>query len=154
MLTGQLKSQGLEQSEHDPVLFTKKKQGKVIGVVLAHVDDLYVTGEPSFVDMESQALQKRFQMLKSGPLDTYLSLKVERGANREVYISQTAYIEQVVEAHLPPDNKPASVPCNAFFSDMSAQPDQPETRQPFSALICMMQWLANGSRPDIQFAIN
>lgn len=154
MLTSQLISQGLEQSAHDPVLFTKKKNGKVIGAVLAHVDDLYVTGEPSFVDNESQALENRFQMSKSGPLDTYLSLKVERGTNQEVFISQTDYIDQVVDAHLPPDILPASVPCNSFFSDMSAQPDQPETSKPDSALIGMMQWLAKGSRPDIQFAIN
>lgn len=121
MLTGQLKSQGLEQSKHDPVLFTKKKDGKVLGVVLAHVDDLYVTGEPSFVDNESQVLKNWFQMSKLGPLNTYLSLKVERGKDHEVYISQTAYIQQVVDSHLPPDRKPVSVPCNAFFSDMSAQ---------------------------------
>lgn len=154
MLTSQLISQGLAHSEHYPVLFTKKKDGKVIGAVLAHVDDLNVTGEPSFVDNESQALENRFQMSQLGPLDTYLSLKVECGENQGVFISQITYIDQVVDAHLPADSTLASVPCNSFFSDMSAQPDQPETSKPDAALIGMMQWRANRSHPDIQLAIN
>lgn len=153
-LTNKLISDGLEQSKHDPVLFIKKDNGRVTGVVLAHVDDLYVTGEKSFVKSESSRIESTFKMSKSGPLDTYLSLKVERNSRGAVFLSQLSYINQVVETHLPPDSRPAHVPCNAFFSDMSSQTNQPQTRRPYAELIGMLQWIANGTRPDIQFAIN
>lgn len=58
MLTKKLISDGLDQSKHDPVLFTKRENGKVVGAVIAHVDDLYVTGEPSFVSKESEKLSQ------------------------------------------------------------------------------------------------
>lgn len=48
-LTNKLLSDGLQQSKHNLVLFIKKEEGKVTGVVLAHIDDLYFTGEKSFV---------------------------------------------------------------------------------------------------------
>lgn len=56
MLTQKLISDGLEQSKHYSVLFTKKENGEVTGVLLAHVNDLYVTGVPSFVDTQSSKL--------------------------------------------------------------------------------------------------
>lgn len=127
MLTKKLISDGMEQSKNDPVLFLKKSGGKTVGAIVAHVDDILLTGEPDFVDKQNSKLQSTFKMSKSGPLDTYLSLRVDRGKNGEVYLSQTHYIDQVCEAYLPADSKPAQVPCNSFFSDMSSQPDQPQT---------------------------
>lgn len=72
-LTNSLLSHGLTQSKNDPVLFIKKQGSKVEGVVLAHVDNLYVTGTPQFMCEESKKIESNFKMLKSGPLDTYLS---------------------------------------------------------------------------------
>lgn len=103
---------------------------------------------------ESKKLESRFKMSKSGPLDTYLSLKVERDSTGTVYLSQRSYINQIIDTHLPRDAKPAYVPCNQLFSDMSSQPDQPQTQKPYSELVGMLQWVANGTRPDIQFSIN
>lgn len=138
-LTNKLLSDGLQQSKHDPVLLIKKEEGKVKGVVIAHVEDLYVTGEKSFVNNESQKLESTFKMSKSGPLNTYLSLKVERDNNGVVYLNQLSYINQVIKAHLRPDAKPVHVPCNNFFSDISSQPDKPRTHHPYAELIGMLQ---------------
>lgn len=154
MLTQKLISDRLKQSKHNPVLFTKTDNGEVTGVVIAHVDDLYVTGTPAFVQSEGSKLDSSFKMSKSGPLDTYLSLKVDRDADGMVYLSQLSYINQIVESHLPVNSKPAHLPCNSFFSDMSSQPDQPVTKRPYSKLMGMLQWVANGTWPDIQFATN
>lgn len=93
-------------------------------------------------------------MSKVGPVDTYLSLKVERGPKNEVYLSQQHYIQHVIDSHLPTSASLTSVPCNTLFADLTAQKDEPQTNQPYSELIGMLQWLANGTRPDIQFAIN
>lgn len=96
MLTEKLVDNGLEQSKHDPVLFIKREDEKVRGVVLAHVDNLYVTVESSFVATQSKNLQSTFKMSKSGPLNTYLSLKVELDPTGRVYISQLLYINRIV----------------------------------------------------------
>lgn len=93
-------------------------------------------------------------MSKIGPVDTYLSLKVERGAKNEVYLSQQHYIQHIVDTHLPASSLPATVPCNSLFADLSSDKEALKTNQPYPELIGMLQWVANGTRPDIQFAIN
>lgn len=145
---------GMVQSKHDPVLFTKTDNGKVVGAVIVHVDDFYVTGEKVVMERIRTKLSARFKMSKSGPLDTYISLKVERGEDGSVYLNQQHYIHQIAEKHLPTDFKPAYVPCNTGFSELSSEKESPATNKPYSELIGMLQWVANGTRPDIQFAIN
>ena len=70
LLTKELVAMGLTQSEHNPVLFTQTKDGKVVGAVIVHVDDFYVTGEKEVLHKIRSNLSKRFKMSKCGPLDT------------------------------------------------------------------------------------
>lgn len=153
-LKKELLSFGMEQSQSDPVLFIYRKTGIVTGVVVVHVDDFLVSGTPDFMKLAESQLTTSYQMSKSGPLDTYLSLKITRSKTGHVYLSQTHYIEDIVDEHLPHDAKKALVPCNAFFSDLTRDKDSPVTTQPYAELIGMLQWVANGTRPDIQFAVN
>lgn len=113
-----------------------------------------MTGNSKFIMTQSAKLESTFQMSKSGPLDTYLSLKVERDSGDKVYSSQLAYINQVINTHLSPASKPAHVPCNKCFSDMCSQEDQLSTTQLYAELVGMLQWVANGTTPNIQFAVN
>lgn len=55
---------GLVQSKHDPVLFTCKHSNEVIGALIVHVDDIIVSGIPTFVADLRTKLQKRFKMSK------------------------------------------------------------------------------------------
>lgn len=82
------------------------------GAVLAQVDNLYVTGERSFVETKSKKLKSTFNMSKSGPLNTYLSLKVQRDRSGVVYLSQLPYINQIIDTCLDSDAKASYVPCN------------------------------------------
>lgn len=72
---------GLTQSKLDPVLFTYESYGMVIGAVVVHVNDIIITGRKKFLKNISLKLQDRFKMFKVGPIDTYLSLKVDRGGD-------------------------------------------------------------------------
>ena len=121
---------------------------------MVHVDDIFAAGEKPFLDKFRSVLSSRFKMSKSGPLDTYISLKVERDSSGAVFLTQKHYIHQVAEQHLEPGSKPAHVPCNAHFSDLTSDKDSPVTKKRYSELIGMLQWIANGTRPDIQFAVN
>lgn len=154
LLTKELKTLGLTQSPHDPVLFTQKEGSSVVAAVVVHVDDIYVTGRKDCLRRIQAALSKRFRMSKSGSLDTYISLKVERDDQGSVFLSQKHYIHQIAEKHLSNPSRPAHVPCNAHFSDMTKDTESPRTQKPYSELIGMLQWVANGTCPDIQFAIN
>lgn len=93
-------------------------------------------------------------MSKISPLDTYSSLWINRGQDGVLFLDQQQYIEQVVESHLSPGAKPAYVPCDSQLSNMSKDGDLPETAKPYSELVGMLQWVANGTRPDVQFAVN
>lgn len=136
------------------MLFTKRDGNRVIGAVIVHVDDIIVTGTPSFLRTVGNKLKNRFKMSSSGPLDTYLSLKVERGTDNSIYLSQHQYIREKIEAHLPSDAKSANVPCSMAFSNLTSDSGSPPTDRPYSELLGMLQWIANGTRPDIQFAVN
>lgn len=100
MLTKELVSYGLSQSKSDPVLFTYREARKVMGAVVVHVDDIIITGRKSFLKGIGGRLQVRFKMSKIRPVDTYLSLKVKRGENHKLYLSQTHYIPHIVDSHL------------------------------------------------------
>lgn len=93
-------------------------------------------------------------MSKIGPLDTYLSIRIHRESDGVLLLDQQRYIEEIVQTHLSSDSTPARVPCNSSFSDIQKDADEKPTSQPYSALIGMLQWVANGTRPDIQFAVN
>lgn len=110
MLTNKLISDVLEQSPQNPVIFINHDNELVSGVVPAHVDDLYVTGTKAFVKEQSAKLESTFKMSKSGPLDTYLSLKFEHDPGGKVYLSQLAYINHVIDTLLPSNSKSARVP--------------------------------------------
>lgn len=139
MLTKELFSYGLTHLKTDPVLFTYRQQGKVIGAVVVHVNDIIITGQQQFLQDISNKLQSWFKMSKIGPIDTYLSLKVERGPNHEVFWSQQHYIQHVIDNHLPSDSRPTTVPCNSLFAYLTSDGDLPPTNQPYSELIGMLQ---------------
>lgn len=154
LLTKELKSLGMTQSPHDPVLFTQKAGKEVVAAVVVHVDDIYATGKQPYLNRIRQVLSKRFKMSKSGDLDTYISLKVERNPDGVVFLSQKHYIHQIAEKHLTSPTRTAHVPCRSNFSDMTRDLDSPPTSKPYAELVGMLQWVANGTRPDIQFTVN
>lgn len=78
LLTKELVAMGMKQSKYDPLLFTQVKNGKVVGAVVVHVDDIYATGEKDVLEKIWSTLSKRFKMSKCGPLETYILLKVKR----------------------------------------------------------------------------
>lgn len=141
---------GMTQSKYDPALFTKFENGKFGGAVVVHVDDIYAAGEKAVLDNIWTTLSKGLKMSKSRLLDTYISLKVEQVKDGSVNLSQKHYIHQIAKKHLPEDFKPASVPCNTRFSKLSCDPDSPVTSKPYSELIGMLQWVSNGTCPDMQ----
>lgn len=154
LLTKELVSFGMVQSPHDPVLFTQRRDGKVVGLVIVHVDDLILAGEKSFMKEMGPKIKSRFKMSKVGPLDTYLSLKIDKEKDGSLLIGQQHYINRIVSLHLPSNAKPAHVPCNSFFADLTRDKESDHTTEPFAELLGMLQWVANGTRPDIQFAVN
>lgn len=153
-LTKDLKSFGMNQSTADPVLFTYHADDRLKGVVVVHVDDFLVTGEKEFIALIDEKLGGKYKMSKTGPLDTYLSIKITRSDKGEVYLSQEHYIEDIIDNFLSSDAKTAHTPCNAFFSELVKDLSSEQTDQPYAELLGMMQWVANGTRPDIQFAVN
>lgn len=92
---------GMIQSKHDPVLFTQVRNEKVVGAVILHVDDICTTAEKDILEKIRSTLSNCFKMSECGPLDTYISLKVERGKDKSVYLSQKHYIYQIAKKPLP-----------------------------------------------------
>lgn len=93
-------------------------------------------------------------MSKTGPLDTYLSIKITRSADGRVTISQEHYIDDIIETNFPSDAKKAYTPCNMLLSDLVKDLTGEIKNQPYAKWLGIMQWVVNGTRLDIQFAVN
>lgn len=123
-------------------------------MVVVHVDEVLVNSESEFIQMTEKQLAKKYEMSKSGALDTYLSPKITRSKDDDVYISQQHYIEDSIEEHLLSDSKVSHVPCNTIFSDLFKDQESSPMSHPYPELIGMLKWVANGTWPGIQFATN
>lgn len=122
----------MTQSPHNPVIFTQKKGDKVVAAFVVHVDNIYATGEKDRLWRIQQVLSNKFRMSKSGALDTYISLKVERGSDGVVFLNQKDYINRIADKHLSSSTCLAHVPCNSNFSDMTKDTKSPVTTKPYS----------------------
>lgn len=92
-------------------------------------------------------------MSKSGKLNTYLSLRIKRDADGVLHVDQNQYIDQFRTTPLQPNSKPAKNPCNTNFSELTKEETEPVMFCPYWQLVGMLQCIANGPHPDIQFAV-
>lgn len=149
-------SLSLVQSQFDPTLYFKIKDGKLIGAISIHVDDLAIVGEDAFVDDVSLQLSQRFTVSADHDLHHFLSLRITRDIpGRLVFLSQTHYIDQLQETFKMKDCLPVKTPTDINFKDLRAktQAEDPSPG-PYPQLIGSLLWVAQCTRADVSFAVS
>jgi transposase InsO family protein len=135
-------STGCTQSQIDPALFFKfDKQGKLIGVIISHVDDFLHAGNDEFKRSVVEKLAQVFQMGKTESRQfKYVGFELDQTKNG-IIVSQNEYAKEV----LPFDVKP----------ERAKQVDDElndEERSLLRKVAGKVGWLGRGSRPDLTFA--
>jgi hypothetical protein len=146
---------GFKQSNVDPCVFTKEDEnGAIIAMLGVFVDDLLVAAETNQVALVKNILMNQFKMKDLGELSWFLSIKIERNEDN-IQLSQTAFIDAMLERFSMNDCKPYSTPL----------PETIETGTPqalmkydniirYQQIVGSLNYLATMTRPDITYAVN
>ena len=136
-----LEKLGMKQVSGDPVLFTMHKDGKLIGLVCIHVDDLFMAGNKIFQQVGKEKLFKLFRFFKVEMNSfKYLWSSIEKLNNGDITLNQNEYISKIEEVELP--TKKTSCKIN--------ETERKEIRRVVGALL----WVSLMTRPDLSFEVN
>ena len=145
-----MKECGLRQSKADPCVFCNHKI-----IVCLYVDDITMAGMDKDVQDFKSKLKSKFKMEDMGKLKDLLGIKIVQQSDK-VMLTQDGYITKVLEKFNMKHCKPVSTPMvpNENIHEYKKLNNDEDTPQGYRELIGSLLYLANGTRPDIAFAVN
>lgn len=114
-----LLSLGLQQSSYDCTLYFLLENGKLLGLITVHVDDLSVIGPDSFVNSFISALGSKFEIFSDNKLHHFLSLNITCDySNCLVFVNQSHYIKELGPRFLPSGHVTTHTPTDSAFKNL------------------------------------
>ena len=149
--TSVIVAMGFVQSLADPCIFYKYNQdGNLISAIGIFVDDCLIAGGPHEIELASNKLKNLFAMHDLGLLSFALGIKFEQSVG-SIKLSQTAYIDKILEKYKLMDATPCNTPLPSDFENDS----KPfENIHLYQSLIGSLIYLMNATRPDIAYAVS
>ena len=144
---------GFSQSEKDPCVYFKV-QGDNIIIIVVYVDDFLIAGNNSiFLQKLKLELQQKFDIHDLGEPTKYLGLEIVRNRElQEIEITQSKYIEAILERFNMSNAKSQPTPMLSTKFDLNSSSLSPNV--PYRQAVGALMYLANGTRPDITFAVH
>ena len=135
--------------------------GVHIIILVIHVDDCVITGSSRQLIADYKAkFNTRYALTDLGPVSWLLGLKVTRNReNRTISLSQTAYINTMLDRFALTDAKPyrsPMVPGIIYSKDDSPSSPQEAARMekaPYREAIGSLMYASIATCPDISFAV-
>jgi hypothetical protein len=153
-----LKQLGLTPLDKDSCVYYHSSNGEMI-IVCLYVDDLFLfTASTRLLKQFKQGLKNKFMMEDLGEARLVLGMQVTRDrANRTLTLSQQAYLEKMLEKLGLLQMNPVTTPMNPNTVLVKAPSTHTASKQDitfYQAIIGSLMYAANGTRPDIAFAVN
>ena len=146
-------------------------------ILAVYVDDLVIAGSTQkAITTFKQQITAKYDCKDLGPLDRILNMEVVRTREGGLFLSQSLYIQDVLvcfKTHLPgPSTRlnGAETPMDHRIrlhkngsTHMRFKPSDRDVERgsekcgadiPYREVVGSLLWLANGTRPDISFAVN
>jgi hypothetical protein len=140
-LKNKLEYLGMKELSGDPGLFTMHKDGKLIGIVCCHVDDLLMAGNDLFSSIVVEKLFKIFQFSKVEKKKfKYVGCEIEKLDNGDIALNQNEYIQKIKEVEFPSRRNSCKV--------------NEEERKDIRRVVGEMLWVSLMTRPDLSFETN
>ena len=131
-----------KSSKYDSSLFIYRYEGKLEGLLFAHVDDFMWAGTNNFKELVIDKLKQTFQVSKEYSNDfKYLGLEIHQG-KEGIYVSQQSYLNKLKEIEILPER---SLERDSPLNDN----ERKELRQ----AIGQLNWLSTQTRPDLAFDV-
>ena len=94
--TKTLKELGMRQCLRDACLFYYRKDNKMCGLLLFHVDDILSSGDESFNNDIISPLRKKYNFGTVNEKDFFFTgLHIYQNENHEIFLDQNQYIENM-----------------------------------------------------------
>ena len=152
-LHNELISLNFIQSDVDKCLYVLREQGKVV-YLLVHVDDMILVGnDEKTIESVVIKINQKFELKDLGNIKHFLGIDVEKDEDGNFVLSQSRYIEKIIEEAGLCDAKPSKFPLDPGYfklNDENFLQDNHEYRQ----LIGMLLYLTTHSRPDISASVS
>lgn len=148
-----MKDYGFKASEADPCLYVKHEEQEVI-VVIIWVDDLIIAGSCKQIIQDFKAaISKRFSMKDLGALKWILGVEIKRDrTRRRIEMTQTAYINQMLERFGMADCKSVGAPAEGVLSRITAE-DGGRPDKLYMSIVGSLLYASMITRPDITYAV-
>ncbi|KAK9144280.1 hypothetical protein Sjap_004183 [Stephania japonica] len=151
-LKSTLVSWGFRNSKADNSLFVFRSESTVL-YILVYVDDIIVTGSQiSSIQSFINKLHTSFALKDIGELNYFLGMETRRDKSG-LYLTQTAYINQLLKQGGMLNAKPIDTPCSLskpLYADGSPSFNDATL---YRSLLGGLQYLVH-TRPDISFIVN
>jgi hypothetical protein len=161
-ITSCLITLGYDQSETDPLVFSKWEDNGDHIIMCIHVDDFYVVAskEELLLQLHEDLVKQYGEVTsKEGDLLSYLGFKIDTDLNTGVIlISQPAYIRKMVEKFLTADELKSKrsfrTPMRTVDLKQMIGDEILADVQGYLEMVGSLNYLAQFSRPDILFAVS
>ena len=149
--SGLVNQMGFSQSDVDPCVFFKEGI-----IILVYVDDcLLFSDSERLIDETFKQLETMYKLTDEGSIDKYLGIDIKRKKG-EYHLTQPLLQQRVVQAIKGiSEANPKYTPATAkvlLHKDSNGQARKGTWN--YRSMIGMMNFLANSTRPDIQFAVH
>lgn len=151
-LHGVLVEHGCVQSQHDKCLYVATKSDSKVFLIV-HVDDLLVAfNDESLLNSIISAVGKVYQLKDLGTARHYLGIDIQRSQSGAFNISQSRYIDKVVEEARLTDAKESKYPLDPGYHKLDGGDLLPSNEE-YRKLIGMLLYLSINTRPDIAASV-
>jgi hypothetical protein len=146
-----MEKSGFVRSTADPCIYIRQSGTEKL-IVAIYVDDGLIAGSTQeAVDSFLRLLTSEFK-ITVGSLDSFLGMQIEQRESG-IFVSQSTYVEKVLQRFEMADSKPQKTPADTHQSDKV--PNEPlDSSIPYRSAVGSLMYLACATRPDIAFAVS
>ena len=143
---------GLVPSGADPCVYVMFRDDDIL-VIILYVDDLILAGSSrKLIDQFKRAISERFNMKDLGALRWVLGMEVRRDlAARTLELSQTAYVDQVLERYGMAKCQEVGTPAEGTLTRLPK--GEGSANHEYMSVVGSLLYAAEVSRPDIAYPV-
>lgn len=150
-----MKKLNFEIYDFQPCIFIWRKTNKFI-ILLLYVDDILLIGNCSNkIGQIKCNLFKEFEMVYLGCPEKFLGIEIKRDKNnKRIFLSQKEFMLKMLERFGMMECKPVKTPMVTVRNIDNENMAEKYKQYPYKQAIGSLLYLANGTRPDITYAVN
>ena len=153
-IDSKLKELGFRQCDADPNLYIPTFENGCF--LLLYVDDILLVGTPDSIVNVKNMIKPLYKMKDCGLATLFLGIRIERLPDGRIKLSQTHYIEKLLERFGMKYCNPTHLPMKRELrkSDNNNDDLHPNEITEYQALVGGLNWVAIITRPDISYTLS